>query len=298
MPSWLRNAVVALGFSSLACSTARPAEQPAAVPPPASSLRFERVDIGHGMALHIQCEGRERPVVVLESGLGEGVEAWSRVQRHVAAFARVCAYDRAGHGRSDPFQFPHSNRQMARELFALLQKAGERGPYVLVGHSMGGTNVQLLLDEHPESVTGMVLLDSSPEPAPVEKMPPALVADFERNIQRLEGLDLKTWRAGFEELRASKRSLGDKPLLVLVAGKPQSDPNFAPEQAREFLAARQREQEPLASLSSNAALVTVPESGHHLPSEAPEVVVQAVFAVVDAARTGKKDLAKFSRPAP
>jgi pimeloyl-ACP methyl ester carboxylesterase len=298
MPSWIRLAVLALSFSVSACGTARTPATPATVPAPTSSIRFERVEIGGGLALHIQCEGRERPVVVLDSGLGEGVEAWSLVQRHVAAFARVCAYDRAGHGRSDSFRFPHGNRQMARELFALLEKSGELGPYVLVGHSMGGTNVQLLLEEHPESVAGMVLLDSSPEPAPIERMPPGVVADFEQNLKRLEGLDVKTWLAGFEELRASKRSLGDKPLLILVAGKPQQDPSFTPAQAQELLAARQREQQPLVSLSSNAAFVTVPESGHHLPREAPEVVVQAVYAAVRSARTGERDLAKFSRTVP
>lgn len=294
MRIWTRLACLLLLFSTLACSTPRAAVAPSS----SSAARFERVDIGGGRALHIQCEGAGRPLVVLDSGLGEGVESWSLVQPHVAAFARVCAYDRAGHGRSEAFQFPHSNRQMARELFALLEKSGESGPFVLVGHSMGGTNVQLFLDEHPASVAGMVLLDSSPEPAPIEKMPPALVADFEQNIKRLEGLDLKTWRGGFEELRVSKRSLGDKPLLILVAGKPQQDPNFTPEQARDFLAARQREQQPLVSLSSNAALVTVPESGHHLPREAPGIVVQAIFAVVDSVRTGARDLAKFSLPAP
>lgn len=294
MPTWVRVAVLALSVSITACSRPRTA----ATPEPVTSIRFERVDIGDGRALHIQCEGRERPVVVLDSGLGQGVEAWSLVQRHVAAFARVCAYDRAGHGRSDSFRFPHSNRQMARELFALLERSGEPGPYVLVGHSMGGINVQLFLEEHPASVAGMVLLDSSPEPAPIEKMPPELVADFERNMKRLEGLDVKSWLGGFEELRRSKRSLGDKPLLILVAGKPQQDPNFTPEQAQALLAARRLEQQPLVSLSSNAALVTVPDSGHHLPREAPEVVVQAVYAVVLSARTGERDLAKFSRTGP
>ena len=276
----------------------RPAAAPVGAASAEGAARSERVDIGDGLALHLHCEGRGKPTVVLESGLGEGVEAWSRVVPGISEFARVCAYDRAGHGRSDPFRFPHSNRQMARELYALLDKSGEGGPYVLVGHSMGGTNVQLLLEEHPESVAGMVLLDSSPEPAPIEKMPPALVADFEQNIRRLEGLDVKTWLAGFEELRVSKRSLGDRPLLVLVAGKPQQDPNLTPEQRLEFLEARQRAQGSLVALSSNAALVDVPESGHHLPREAPEVVVQAIYAVVDSARTGARDLAKFARPAP
>jgi len=264
---------------------------PTATPPAA---RSERIDIGGGLALYLRCDGKEPPVVVLDSGLGEGVEAWSLVMPRVSEFSRVCAYDRAGRGQSGPFRFPHSNRQMARELFALLEKSGERGPYVLVGHSMGGTNVQLLLDEQPESVAGMVLLDASPEPAPVETMPPELVADFAKNIQQLEGLDLDTWRAGFAELRASRRSLGDKPLVILVAGLPQRDPSFSPERNQAFLVERTRAQRPLASLSSNSALVQVPESGHHLPREAPLAVVKAIRAVVRSARTGEKNIPTFS----
>ncbi len=259
MPRWIRLAVLALSCSGSACGTARTTATPATVPAPASSIRLQRVDIGGGQALHIECQGRERPVVVLDSGLGEGVEAWSLVQRHVAAFARVCAYDRAGHGRSDPFRFPHSNRQMARELFALLEKVRGDRPVrprrTLDGRHQCAAPARGAPRERGRH--GVARFVS--EPAPIGKMPPALVADFEQNLKRLEGLDVKTWLAGFDELRASKRSLGDKPLLILVAGKPQRDPNFTPEQAQEMLAARRREQQPLVSLSSNAAFVTVPE---------------------------------------
>jgi hypothetical protein len=78
----------------------------------------QRVDVG-GLKLHIHCEGAGVPLVVFDSGLGQGAEAWSRVSRHVASFARTCVYDRASHGQSDPAHVPHSNRQMARELYAL-----------------------------------------------------------------------------------------------------------------------------------------------------------------------------------
>lgn len=204
----------------------------------------------------------------------------------VASFTRACVYDRATHGRSDPAHVPHSNRQMARELYALSRNSGETGPYVLVGHSMGGTNVQLFLEEHEASVAGMVLIDASPEPPPIDRIPAATMADFERNIEALEGLDLKTLLAGFDELRASKRTLGDKPLAILVAGRVLEDPNFDDAQAQQALTERQAAQKPLLRLSSNAVLIIAQDSDHQIPDEAPDTVVRAVHAVVKVARTG------------
>jgi pimeloyl-ACP methyl ester carboxylesterase len=159
----------------------------------------------------MHCDGVGVPLVVFDSGLGQGSEAWRRVWRPVASFTRTCVYDRAGHGQSDPAHVPHSNREMARELYTLLTNSAEVGPYVLVGHSMGGTNVQLFVEEHETSVAGMVLIDASPEPPPLERIPAAALAEFERNIATLEGLDRRTLLAGYDELRASKRTLGAAP---------------------------------------------------------------------------------------
>jgi pimeloyl-ACP methyl ester carboxylesterase len=245
----------------------------------------QRVDVG-GLELHIHCEGAGVPLVVFDSGLGQGSEAWSRVLRPVASFTRTCVYDRASHGQSDPAHVPHSNRQMARELYALLSNSAEIGPYVLVGHSMGGTNVQLFLEEHGTSVAGMVLVDASPEPPALDRIPAPALADFKRNIAALEGLDLETLLAGFDELRASKRTLGDEPLAILVAGRALQDPNFDNAEAQRLLIERQESQKPLLRLSSNSVLVIAHDSAHHIPDEAPDIVIRAVQAVVQAARTG------------
>jgi pimeloyl-ACP methyl ester carboxylesterase len=247
-----------------------------------------KMESASGLRLHIRCVGEGQPIVVFDSGLGQGAEAWAGVQPRVAAFTRACAYDRAGHGESDPAQVPHSNRQMGRELYALLQHAQQPGPYIFVGHSMGGTNVQLLLEEQQASVAGMVLLDASPEPPPIADIPAPMLADFEKDIAKLEGLDLKTMLAGFEELRASPRSLGDRPLAILVAGKTPEGPDVAAASAEAVQRSREQAQRALGSLSTNSAFVVVPQSGHHIPNDAPEVVIGAINAVVKAARTGER----------
>jgi pimeloyl-ACP methyl ester carboxylesterase len=268
-----------------AATESTPAEPHGETKPP-HGLRDERVDVGGGLELHIQCNGEGTPLVVFESGLGQGVEAWRRVWGPISSFTRACVYDRANHGSSSAAKVPHSNRQMARELHALLSNAAEPAPYVLVGHSMGGTNVQFFLEEHSDSVAGMVLIDASPEPPPFDEIPAAAMVEFERNIAKLEGLDVKTMRAGFEELRESKRSLGDKPLAVLVAGRPLADPNFDETRAKQHLVKRQQAQETLLRLSSNAVLLVEESSAHHIPDEAPATVIRTIEAVVAAARTG------------
>jgi pimeloyl-ACP methyl ester carboxylesterase len=85
------------------------------------------------------------------------------VQPEVAKFSRVCSYDRAGYGWSDSGPEPRSSLQIAHELKRLLQAAGEKGPYVLVGHSMGGYDIRVYTGQYPNDVAGMVLVDASHE---------------------------------------------------------------------------------------------------------------------------------------
>src|SRR3712207_1932610 len=99
----------------------------------------------------------------MDSGLGGTVLDWQLVQPELAKSMRVCTYDRAGMGWSSPGAQPRTSEQIARELHTLLGKAGVRGPYVLVGHSFGGTNMQVYASQYPEEVAGMVLVDSALE---------------------------------------------------------------------------------------------------------------------------------------
>ena len=125
------------------------------------------------ISLNLYCSGPARPAVaagasalptvILDSGLGVPAIGWKLVQDQVAQFVRVCSYDRAGYGWSDAGPLPRTSLQIARELHALLTTAGEKGPFVLVGHSFGGFNVRVYTGQYPHDVVGMVLVDASHE---------------------------------------------------------------------------------------------------------------------------------------
>ncbi len=101
--------------------------------------------------------------MILESGLGVPALGWAKVQPEVAKFARVCSYDRAGYGWSEPGPEPRTSLQMVKELKALLDAAGEAGLYVLVGHSFGGFTVRLFTKQYPNEVVAVVLVEASHE---------------------------------------------------------------------------------------------------------------------------------------
>jgi len=125
-----------------------------AYPPPG-----ELVDVG-GYRLHINCTGSGSPTVVIEAGLGDWSTSWGFVQPEVAKTTRVCTYDRAGMGWSEAGPLPRDAAQFAKELHTLLQNANIPGPYVMVGHSLGGLGVRVFVHDYASEVAGVVLVES------------------------------------------------------------------------------------------------------------------------------------------
>jgi pimeloyl-ACP methyl ester carboxylesterase len=118
------------------------------------------VDVG-GYSLHISCLGNGTPTVILDALFPGTVSNWAWVQPEIAKTTRVCADDRAGLGWSDSGPMPRDAVQHAAELRTLLANAGVTGPYVLVGHSLGGLSVRMFADRYPDEVAGMVLVEAS-----------------------------------------------------------------------------------------------------------------------------------------
>lgn len=147
-------------------------------PPPG-----ELVDVG-GYQMHLHCTGEGSPTVILEALSGGMSSYWAWVQPDIAQVTRVCSYDRAGRAWSEAA--PESQEQdlwtTAASLHTLLDNAGEQGPYVLVGHSIGGLYVRAFAQEHPDQVSGVVLLDSA-HPEQLERYP-ELAAATEAYLQQ------------------------------------------------------------------------------------------------------------------
>jgi pimeloyl-ACP methyl ester carboxylesterase len=170
MPSrarrWLVYPVVAV-FAIAAVGggyqTVREAVDARAYPPPG-----QLIDVG-GHRLHLRCTGSGSPTVVLEPGGGGSSSDMGWIAPAVAKDTRVCVYDRAGRGWSDPVDGPQDGATIAADLHTLLQRAHVPGPYVLAGHSFGGLYVQIFAARFPDDVAGLVLLDSTaPQPGPAQ----------------------------------------------------------------------------------------------------------------------------------
>jgi pimeloyl-ACP methyl ester carboxylesterase len=123
------------------------------------------IDLG-GWRIHLNCSGQvspSRPAVIFEAGAGDFSVDWSLIQPRVARFARVCSYDRAGAGWSDLGARPRTLQQQVWELHALLERAGEKPPFIIVGHSYGGWLARLFAQTYPADVSGLVLVESGAE---------------------------------------------------------------------------------------------------------------------------------------
>jgi pimeloyl-ACP methyl ester carboxylesterase len=139
------------------------------------------VDVGGGRSVYLDCRGQGSPTVILEAGLGVGADSWGPVLEEIAGMARVCAWDRPGTGRSPSWGL-HAGGDTAAGLHTALQAVGEAGPFVAVGHSLGGLYARLFASTPPGSVAGFVMLDIY-EPDLGMSEDPALSADVRATLR-------------------------------------------------------------------------------------------------------------------
>jgi pimeloyl-ACP methyl ester carboxylesterase len=150
-------ALTALGSSALAQTA--PDTAASQLGPEFYASTHQAVEVEPGRHLNMVCLGQGAPTVILEAGMGDDSLAWRKVQAPIAAFTRVCAYDRAGYGLSDAARRPSDADNTVADLALLLDTAPIDGPIVLVGHSLGGLYATYFTNLHPERVAGLVLMD-------------------------------------------------------------------------------------------------------------------------------------------
>jgi len=125
----------------------------------------------NGVYLHINSSGElsGKPTLVIESGAGTPSTTYHWLDKKLKSTIRVVRYDRAGLGYSDESNTPRDPKTVAQELHELLEKSGERPPYIMVGHSLGGLHIRVFTQLYPNEVVGMIFLDSS-HPDQLERM--------------------------------------------------------------------------------------------------------------------------------
>ena len=282
-------------------------------PPPG-----QMIDVG-GRRLHISCKGTAPgPTIVIEQGAGSPSILWWPIQDKVAAFARVCTYDRAGYLWSDPAKSVRPLEDRVEDLHALLAGAKIPAPYILVGHSFGGPLMRLYAHLHPTEIAGMVLVDTTEEAV-------ILRPSFDDYVKKLgyfaaglqvaarfgvlrlaaafmtkvpEGLDENAFRAlkalsvrpsFFRAMRDDPVALSRQPETLRTlggAGSLGEIPLIVITHALPFpgpaavLEEGWREgQHRLAALSTRGELIVAEHSNHTVQSDQPDLVINAIRRV-------------------
>jgi pimeloyl-ACP methyl ester carboxylesterase len=283
----------------VSCATAPVTEpaQPTQAPSPTAAPRptqpGEEFDVG-GYSLYIDCEGTGSPTVILESGLDGDVVTWRDVHPEVAQFTRVCRYDRAGLAHSDYGPTPRDAGLISADLHTLLAEAGESPPYILVGHSFGGLLIRRYASDYPEEVAGLVFVDSLHEGWWEEALAllPEPRADESPRLASFRAYLTDGWRepsASFEmmdipavvEQVRETGGFGDIPITVLTATRfDVLNPGLPPDLETSLAELFHEQQGQLAELSTAGTQIFIPDSGHNIPRENPEAVIDAIREMI------------------
>jgi pimeloyl-ACP methyl ester carboxylesterase len=285
-----------------ACGPGAPSQGAAATveasPPAAADTTYVAdVDIG-GRTMHVVCLGPTdtgRPTVIFESGLGGEFDTWGEVLTRLSATDRGCSYDRAGVGMSETASGPRTTADQVDDLRTMLASAGVEPPFVLVGHSLGGWNVLVHADRHPDDVAGAILVDARPPAASARylaELPAEAAGEPDVLHQYREGYT--TWEADATRnpegllladsaLQAgSADGLGDRPLVVLAAADTSDGEGSDLDAglAGRFETIWWELQEELAARSTSGRLERVTDTGHDMPYERPDAILDAITEVL------------------
>jgi pimeloyl-ACP methyl ester carboxylesterase len=264
---------------------------------PTPSAINGKISIGD-RSIYMICLGTGSPTVILDAGYGGTSGAWTKVHLEAMKITRVCAYDRANLGSSDKAPVPRTIQDWTNDLDSLLKASGIPGPYILVGHSFAGHNVRLYTAQHPQQVAGVILVESS-HPDQTDRMLAALpapsAADSKDLVQLRRDLDTSVdpmtipqdpekvlYPASMEQVRTAG-TFGDIPLIVI--SRAQTEIMTDSKAINDTLAQVWSEmQKDFLALSTRSTQIIAEHSGHMVPEQEPEVVVNAIEQMVQKVR--------------
>ncbi len=237
-----------------------------------------------GRAVEVVEAGTGDTTVVFESGLGDDWTPWTEVASQVAVGARVFAYSRPGYGLSDLSPTPRDAATIVADLRTLLAARGHAPPYVLVGHSFGGTYMELFAKAHPKEVLGLVLVDARPRDfttrceearldgctipeSVVASLPPVQIAEFEAFARSADAI-------------LAAGTFGRYPVRVLTA----TSHGFAPEVEALWKSLHGS----LADEAADGAQIVLAGAGHYLQTERAHEVARAILSLVPASRSDRR----------
>lgn len=279
----------------------------------------EFLDVG-GHKLHYIKKGTGSPTVIFDSGLGEGVFSWAKVQNEVSEHVSTISYDRAGISWSERGGKPKSGKQISTDLHELLVKAEAQKPYIIVAHSMSGLTLRGYISDHKEDIFGVIFVDVS-HPDQINRFPkeagslldqtPAWLIDFSNAIGvvrllfnqtypntevndpiniRANALRSKSISATVEESRnfkslakeaASISTFENTPLVIITGESPERFKYLKDKKSEEQFANTWSDlQKDLLRLSNNSKQILATKSGHLVQMEQPEVIIKSIKEMI------------------
>ena len=249
---------------------------------------FARIN-ADGPVLRMLETGKGNSTVVFEAGAGSPLDAWVRVQPEVSAFARTISYDRAGNGLSTKGATPRDGRQIATELHSALRNAHLSPPYILVGHSLGGPYIRIFAGMYPDEVAGLVLVDPTQEELIAwdkarKAQPPA-----EHKFRPGDEVDCAPMT--FDEAHANPVPT-NIPVYLITGLGPREVPGFMTKELKAevledhevLYKAKLKFHKEWVEQFPKGKLVIAEDSGHMVPFEQPELVVDTIRQMVEQSR--------------
>ena len=248
-------------------------------------------------SMHYYCTGTGSSTIVLDVGIGETYRDWLPFLSMINDKVQIFCYDRAGYGESEMGALPRDSKTEVDELKTLLEKANIKGPYILLGHSLGALNLQIFASRYKNEVAGILLLDPPPldwilgkEFPEMTKLAEQTTDNFKNLFDKMKASDnagdrqqtnfFLTLSSEHEEMFSNSgkqvaaiKSFGDIPLVVIASGK--ANPQMG-DDALTYQKFWNEQCKKLSLKSTKGEYLFAAKSSHHIHIDNPEIVINAI----------------------